>query len=71
MQNRNRMTKETITREHKDLRGFGFWLTSMGGIEEKVSLTKGRDYKGGTKTLSQNPSSKYTQKSSQSPEARD
>ena len=69
MQNRNRMTKETITREHKDLRGFGFWPTSMGGIEEKVSLTKGRDYKGSTKTLTQNPNPKYTQKSSQSAEA--
>ena len=50
---------------------FGFWPTSMGGVEEKVSLTKERDYKDGTKTLSQNPNPKYTQKSSQSPEARD
>ena len=50
---------------------FGFWPTSMGGVQEKVSLTKGRDYEGGTKTLSQNPNPKYTQKSSQSPEARD
>ena len=41
---------------------FGFWPTSTSGIEEKVSLTKGRDYKGGTKTLSQNPNPKYTKK---------
>ena len=33
---------------------FSFWLTSTGSVEEKVSLTKERDYKGGTKTLSQN-----------------
>ena len=50
---------------------FGFWPTSTGSVEEKVSLTKGRDYKSSTKTLSQNPNPKYTQKSSQSPEARD
>ena len=43
---------------------------STGGIEKKFSLTKERDYKGGTKTLSQNPNTKYTQKSSQSREAR-
>jgi len=44
---------------------------SSGRVEEKVSLTKERDYKGGTKTLSQDPNSKYTQKSSQSPKAHD
>ena len=43
----------------------------MGGVEEKVSLTKETDYKGDTKTPSQNPNPKYTQKSFQSPEARD
>ena len=46
---------------------FGFWPKSTSGIKEKVSLTKERDYKGGTKTLSQNPNPKYTQKSFQSP----
>ena len=30
-----------------------FWPMSMGELEEKVSLIKERDYKGGTKTLSQ------------------
>ena len=47
------------------------WPISMGGVKEKVSLTKKGDYKGGTKTHSQNPNLKCTQKSSQSPVACD
>ena len=31
---------------------FGFWPTSTGGIKEKVSLTKGRDYKSSTQKYS-------------------
>ena len=73
MQNINRTTKKK-KKNHTGTQRFtwiGFWPTSTGDVEEKVSLTKERDYKGSTKTLSQNPSPKYTQKSSQSPEARD
>ena len=71
MQNINRTTKKKNHMGTQRFMWIGFWPTSMGDVEEKVSLTKERDYKGSTKSLSQNPSPKYTQKSSQSPEARD
>ena len=62
IQNRNRKIKETITWRIQRFRWFGFWPTSIGRVEEKVSLIKERDYKGSTKTLSQNPNPKYTQR---------
>ena len=60
MQNRNRNIKETITRRIQTFRWFGFWLTSTGSVEEKVSLIIEKDYKDSTKTLSQSPNPKYT-----------
>ena len=51
MQNRNRKTEKTITQGTQRFMWFGHRLTSMGGVEEKVLLTKGRNYKGSTKTL--------------------
>ena len=35
MQNRNRMTKETITREHKDLHGSAFGLRPQAASRRK------------------------------------
>jgi len=54
-------------RKNNHTRDTGFtWFdlrpTSTGGATDKISLGKLGDYNGGTKTLPQNPSPKYTQK---------
>ena len=62
MQNTNWKTKESITQKTQRFTWFGFWLMFIGDVKEKIWLTKERDYKGGTKTHSQSPNPKYTQR---------